>query len=434
MESIRELIEKRNKLVADMRTLVTLAETREGSDKGVMTAEQETQFNTMDDEMEKVSAQIERRQKVEAAERLLAESSNKTAAPALENRARNPMTAEARKAGETKAFEQWIRFGFEGLNPEQRAIMATRRSTITASDLPEEVRAQAVGSGAGGGFLVPQGFSEELEKALKAFGGIREVARLFPTPTGNDIPWPTVDDTMNVGELLAENIAAASQDVAFGQVILKAFKYSSKLVLVSMELLQDSFFDVGTILRDLLAERIGRITNTHFTVGTGTGQPQGVVAGATLGKTGIVGQTTAIIYDDLVDLEHSVDPLYRPGSSYMMADSSLKVIKKLKDTAGRPIWQPGLSASLQAGQESFNSINGYPYQINQDMAVMAANAKSILFGNFSKYVVRDVREFTLLRLQERYAEFGQVGFLAFTRCDGRYINTAAVKYYANSAT
>jgi HK97 family phage major capsid protein len=434
MESIRELIEKRNKLVADMRTLVTLAETREGSDNGAMTAEQETQFNAMDDEMEKVSAQIERRQKVEAAERLLAESSNKSAPPALENRARNPMTAEARKAGETKAFEQWIRFGFEGLNPEQRAIMATRRSTITASELPEEVRAQAVGSGAGGGFLVPQGFSEELEKALKAFGGIREVARLFPTPTGNDIPWPTVDDTANVGELLAENIAAASQDVVFGQVILKAYKYSSKLVLVSMELLQDSFFDVGTILRDLLAERIGRITNTHFTTGTGTGQPQGVVTGATLGKTGIVGQTTAIIYDDLVDLEHSVDPLYRPGSSYMMADSSLKVIKKLKDTAGRPIWQPGLSASLQAGQESFNTINGYPYQINQDMAVMAANAKSILFGNFSKYVVRDVREFTLLRLQERYAEFGQVGFLAFTRCDGRYINTAAIKYYANSAT
>src|SRR4030095_3741382 len=434
MESIRELIEKRNKLVADMRTLDTLAETREGPDQGVMTPEQETQFNAMDDEMEKVSGQIERRQKVETAERLLAESSNKSAPPALESRARNPMTPEARKAGETKAFKQWIRFGFEGLNPEQRAIMATRRSTITASDLPAEVRAQAVGSGAGGGFLAPPGSPEDLEKALKAFGGIREVARLSPTPTGNDIPWPTVDDTMNVGELLAENIAAASQDVAFGQVILKAFKYSSKLVLVSMELLQDSFFDVGTILRDLLAERIGRITNTHFTTGTGSGQPQGVVTGATLGKTGIVGQTTASIYDDLVDLEHSVDPLYRPGSSYMMADSSLKVIKKLKDTAGRPIWQPGLSASLQAGQESFNSINGYPYQINQDMAVMGANAKSILFGNFKKYVVRDVREFTLLRLQERYAEFGQVGFLAFTRCDGRYINTAAVKYYANSAT
>src|SRR4029450_828837 len=106
MESIRELIEKRNKLAADMRTLVTLAETREGPDQGVMTPEQETQFNAMDDEMEKISAQIERRQKVEAAERLLAESSNKSAPPALENRARNPMSPEARKAGGTRSLER----------------------------------------------------------------------------------------------------------------------------------------------------------------------------------------------------------------------------------------------------------------------------------------------------------------------------------------
>jgi HK97 family phage major capsid protein len=434
METIKELIEQRNKLVADMRALITVAEQREGPDKGAMNQEENEKFNLMDDEMEKISAQIERRQKVEAAEKRLQQSSNMQAAPALENRAKNPLTGEARKQAETKAFEQWVRFGFDGLNPEQRGLMATRRASVAATDLPEEVRAQAVGSGAGGGYLVPQGFSEELEKALKAFGGMREVARLFPTPTGNDIPWPTVDDTANVGELLGENIAAAVQDVAFGQIILKAYKYSSKLVLVSMELLQDSFFDIGTILRDLLAERIGRITNTHFTTGDNTGKPQGVVPGSTQGKVGIVGQTTSVIYDDVIDLEHSVDPLYRPGSIYMMADSTLKVMKKIKDTTGRPIWQPAASASLQAGQESFNNINGYRYVINQDMAVMAANAKSILFGNFSKYIIRDVREFTLLRLQERYAEFGQVGFLAFTRSDGRYINTAAIKHYANSAT
>jgi HK97 family phage major capsid protein len=243
-----------------------------------------------------------------------------------------------------------------------------------------------------------------------------------------------VDDTANVGELLAENVAAAAQDVVFSQIILKAYKYSSKIVLVSMELLQDSFFDIGTILRDLLAERIGRITNTHFTTGTGSGQPQGVVTGSGLGKTGAAGQTTTIIYDDLVDLEHSIDPLYRPGSIFMMSDSALKVIKKLKDSSGRPIWQPGADASLQVGQAAFNNIMGYPYVINQDIAVPAINAKSVLFGNFSKYIVRDVREFTLLRLEERYAEFGQVGFLAFTRSDGRFINAAAVKHYVHPAS
>jgi HK97 family phage major capsid protein len=432
MQTLRELLDLRSKLVDQMRALVDLSE-QEGR-SGTLSGEEDAKFNTLDDEMEKLSLQITRREKVESAERAMALSANPAAPPALETRRRNPLNSEERKKAEVRAFEQWVRFGFNGLNPEQREIMATRRTIIAASELPDEVRAQAVGSGAGGGFLVPQGFSEELEKALKAFGGMRQAARLFPTPTGNDIPWPTVDDTANVGELLAENVAAAVQDVAFGQVILKAYKYSSKVVLVSMELLQDSFFDIGTILRDLLAERIGRITNTHFTTGTGTGQPQGVVTGAPLGKVGIAGQTTAVIYDDLVDLEHSIDPMYRPGSIFMMNDSTLKVIKKLKDSAGRPIWMPGLTASLQTGQEAFNSILGYPYVINQDMAVMAANAKSILFGNFSKYIVRDVREFTLLRLEERYAEFGQVGFLAFSRADGRYINTAAVKHYANSAT
>ena len=280
---------------------------------------------------------------------------------------------------------------------------------------------------------MPEGFAGEFDKALKAFGGIRQVARMFPTPDGRDIPWPTVDDTANVGELLGENVAAAEQDVAFGQVVLKAFKYSSKIVLVSMELLQDSFFDIGTILNDLLAERIGRITNTHFTLGTGSGQPQGVVVAAGLGKTGASGQTTTLIQEDIIDLEHSVDPLYRPGCSYMLADSTLKAIKKLKDSTGRWLFQANNEASLAAGNQGPN-INGYPFTVNQDIAAMAASAKSVLFGNFGKYVVRDVREFALLRLQERYAEKGQVGFIAFTRHDGRAINANAIKYYINAAS
>jgi HK97 family phage major capsid protein len=433
MKILKELIEDRAKLVADMRALVDLSEKREGDQKGVLTKEEEYKFNQLDTEMENLSGQIERRQKVETAERELEKSANKSAPPELDTRSKPHLTGEARKQAEEKAFERWCRFGYNGLYPEERTIMNNLRSNMDISADTRELRAQGVGTGAGGGFTVPEGFSNELEKALKAFGGMRQAARLFPTPTGNDIPWPIVDDTANVGELLAENVAAAAQDVVFSQIILKAYKYSSKIVLVSMELLQDSFFDIGAMLRDLLAERIGRITNTHFTTGTGSGQPQGVVTGSGLGKTGAAGQTTTIIYDDLVDLEHSIDPLYRPGSIFMMSDSALKVIKKLKDSTGRMIWQPGADASLQIGQASFNNIMGYPYVINQDMAVPAISAKSVLFGNFSKYILRDVREFTLLRLEERYAEFGQVGFLAFTRSDGRFINANAVKHYLHPA-
>jgi HK97 family phage major capsid protein len=438
MRTIREMCEARSKLFEDATALTVNAEKH---NKGIMSPEDDAKFNLMHDEIEELSRQIQRREFLEKQEKELAKTITPGVPPALDTRAANTqksitafMGAEARKALENRAFDRWIRFGFDGLDPEQRSIMLSKKANVSSSELSEEVRAQAVGTGSAGGFLVPQGFSNELEKALKAFGGMRTVARLLPTPSGNDIPWPTVDDTANVGELLAENIGAGTQDVTFGQVILKAYKYSSKVVLVSMELMQDSFFDVATILRDLLAERIGRITNTHFTTGDNTGKPQGVVPASGVGKVGIAGQTTSVLYIDLVDLEHSLDPLYRPGASFMMADSSLKVIKKILDTTGRPIWQPGAQASLQTGQESFNTILGYPYQINQDIPVMAANAKSIIFGNFSKYIVRDVLEYTLLRFDELYAVSGQVGFLAFARADGRTINAAALKHYANSAT
>lgn len=431
--SLKELREKRAKLVEQMRAVAELSE-KEGRS---LNAEEEAKFNEIDADQESVGREIERRQKVEAAERDLERPITPGTPPSLDTRGHAAQsgghpTSEERNAKEMRAFDSWIRFGFEGMDQEQRAIMARRRTFISAAELPAEIRAQGVGTGAGGGYTVPQGFSEELDTALKAFGGMRQAARLFPTPDGRDLPWPTVDDTANVGELLAENVAVAAQDVPFGQKTLKAYKYSSKVVLVSMELLQDSFFDVGAILRDLLAERIGRITNTHFTTGDNTGKPEGVVPGAGSGKVGLTGQTVSVIYDDLVDLEHSVDPLYRPQSIFMMNDSSLKILKKLKDTSGRPLWMPGLNASFAVSQPE--TILGYPYSINQDMAVMAANAKSILFGNFMKYIIRDVREFTLIRLVERYAELGQVGFIAFTRSDGRYLNAAAVKYYQNSAT
>src|SRR5580765_2417104 len=325
-----------------------------------------------------------------------------------------------------------MRYGFEGLTPEHRQIMTHRRASIERNALPAEVRAQSTSTTAGG-YLVPQGFSEELDVALKAYGGMRQIARVFPTPDGRDIPWPTVDDTSNVGEIVGENNTHNAQDIAFGQVILKAFKYSSKLVLVSVELLQDSFFNIDTLVADLLATRLGRITNTHFTTGAspGTATPFGVRAQAGLGKTGAIGQTTTITYNDLLDTEHALDPLYRPGARWMASDSTIKALKKLVDGSSRPLWMPALSGL--AGNQP-DTLLGYPYTINQDCAAMAASAKSLVFGNFSKYIIRDARDITILRLVERYAEFGQVAFLAFMRCDGRCINTAAFKYYINAAT
>ncbi len=324
-----------------------------------------------------------------------------------------------------EAFRSWMRYGMDGLTPEQRGLMAK-----AISSLPVEARDQAVGTGAAGGFLVPQEFFTQLEVALKAFGGMRIASTIIPTASGAALPMPTANDTSVVGSILGENIAASRQDVAFGQVSLGSYMYTSGIVAVSLQLLQDSAINVDSFVIERIAERIARIQNTHFTIGTGTGQPRGVVIDAFLGKTGTTGQTTSIIYDDLVDTLHSLDPAYRPKAKWMLHDQSLKIVKKLKDTTGRPLWMPGVALREP------DTLLGYEYVINQYVATMAANAKSVLFGDFSRYYIRDVLGVQLLRLNERFADQLQVGFLAFARADGRLLDagTKPIVYYANSAT
>jgi HK97 family phage major capsid protein len=154
------------------------------------------------------------------------------------------------------------------------------------------------------------------------------------------------------------------------------------------------------------------------------------VTASTLGKTGANGQTTSVTYADLVDLMHSVDPAYRGNAVWMLHDSTLKAIKKLVDSQGRPLW----SAGLASGDP--DTILGSRFVVNQSMPVMAASAKSILYGDCSKYLIRDVSDIQLVRLNERYGEYHQVGFLAFYRGDGDLLDagTNPVKHYANSAS
>ena len=147
-----------------------------------------------------------------------------------------------------------------------------------------------------------------------------------------------------------------------------------------------------------IGTRIGRITNAHFTTGTGSGQPRGVVTDASSGVVAAAGNTTAITYANLVALEHSLDPGYRRGAEFMFHDSTLKAIKQLLDTTGRPLWVPGVAVREP------DTILGHRYVVNQDMAVMAANARSILFGDFSRFFVRDVQDVQIMRLTERYAD------------------------------
>ncbi|HEY9367924.1 phage major capsid protein, partial [Streptomyces sp.] len=326
-----------------------------------------------------------------------------------------------------EAFDAWLRDGSEGLTPELRTAL---RGGAMDPATQRELRAQGVATGAAGGYLVPPAFRAQLIETMKFYSNMRAVSEVITTETGATLPWPTNDDTANVGAILAENTAMTEQDLTVGQADIDAYMYTSKMVRVSFQLLQDSVFALDPFLARKLGERIGRIQNTHFTTGTGSSQPLGIQTNATVGKTGTTGQTTTIVYDDLIDLIHSVNRAYRSADSrFMMADSSLKPIRKLKDSQNRPLWEP----SVQVGMP--DSILGYGLEINDDMPAMAANAKSILFGDFRRaYLIRDVQGVQLMRLVERYAEYLQVGFAAYARTDGTLQDANAVRAYQNSAT
>ncbi|ONG58804.1 hypothetical protein BKE38_01870 [Pseudoroseomonas deserti] len=179
--------------------------------------------------------------------------------------------------------------------------------------------------------------------------------------------------------------------MTFGSRMLKSFTYSTLPIRISLQLLQDSAFDFDALIRDACAGCFQRGTDAHFTKGNGTTQPEGPILGTPVGRTA-AGQTTSVTWDDLTELEHSADPAYRIGARYMFHDSVLNTLKKLKDGQGRPLWSPGVAVGAP------DTINGYGYSINQDMPVMAAGAKSIAFGNFKNYVVRDVLNLQMVRL------------------------------------
>ncbi len=291
----------------------------------------------------------------------------------------------------------------------------------------KEFRDMSLTVGAGG-YTVPEGFVNSLEQALLTFGGVRQVADVMRTDSGNDLPWPTMNDTTNKGAILAEATTfGASVDPSFASVIFKAFKYSSKPIICSNELLTDSSQDLAAMIGGWLGTRIGRIQNDHFTTGGGTTLPHGLVVQSVEGVE--AASKTAITAGEVIDLEHSLDPAYRPNAQWMMHDTILAAVRKLTDvTSGQFLWQPGMQAGVP------DRLLGYRYVINQSMAsAQAQSAKILLFGDFAKYKIRDVAGVRLVRLDELFAQTDQVGFVAFLRTDGQLLDagTNPVKHLTN---
>lgn len=324
---------------------------------------------------------------------------------------------KATSAARSAAFGLWLRHGFSALNAEQRDIMGKYSSQVLPDGI--ENRAMSAILGSGGGFVCPPEFNSQIEVAMKDYSGVEQMgATVINSSTGNDLPWPTNNDTGNEGEQVEESQTQTELNATFGLVNLKSYTFSSKLVLIPVQLLQDSSVAIEPFVSKMLGERLGRITNKRFTTGTGANQPQGVVTGSTLGKQ--VASASAITFEELLDLEHSIDPAYRNGAAWMFNDSTLMVLRKLKDSDGRPIWQPSATSGLAAGVPS--TLHGYKYVSNNSMAAIGTGNKSIVFGAMRKYFIRKTGGITLVRLAERYAEKLQVGLFAFLRADGRIVD------------
>ncbi|MGQ5524261.1 phage major capsid protein [Chitinimonas sp. PSY-7] len=337
---------------------------------------------------------------------------------------------------ESRALRAFMAGGVGNMVAEDRQRMYARQSGDIANAMALPQAAMSTTTPNEGGYTVATEYYRELTQAMKQFGGIRSVARTIQTGTGSPMIFPTADATSEEGEIVGQNIAVSAADTTFGNMTLDVFKYSSKSIAVPFELIQDSMFDIEGYINALLALRIGRITSKHFTNGTGVNQPRGIVTAAGQGKIGKTGQTMTVTYEDLVDLEHSVDPVYRagPGVGFMMHDSTLKELRKLKDNDGRPIFVPGYEQGNAGGAP--DRLLNRPIYLSQEMPTMGANAKSILFGDFSRYLIREVMDLTLFRMADSYfLRNGQIGFLAFNRQGGNMIDVGgAVKVYQNSAT
>lgn len=341
------------------------------------------------------------------------------------------MNAATRNGGgatdEAAALRAVLTGGMSALTQEQRSAMHARVN-------PDIRAAMSTTTGSEGGYTVATEFSRNLIQAMRAMFPVRGVATGIQTSTGAQMLFPTADSTAEEGEIVGQSASVNTGETTFGQASLDVYKYSSKSIALPFELLQDSMFNIEEYIQTLLRLRLGRIQNRHHTVGTASSQPRGIVTASAAGKVGATGQTATVSYDDLVDLEHSVDPFYRPAGRWMMHDDTLKALRKLKDGQNRPIFVPGYEAGNPGGAP--DRLLGREIVLNQHMATMAANAKSVLFGDFSKYLIRDVMDVTLYRMTDsKYTEKGQVGFVAFCRSGGNMIDIGgAVKYYQNSAT
>lgn len=428
---IKTHVERHTAIISEMTGLQKKAD----EEKRDFTADEDSQFQKLSDEAGALRKKVERMRSINEAEKTGESMRNhgidKNDLPGSgidgdegerrSERNDGPELPSDRYARQDLALKGWsARIAGGRPTAEQRAAIKAsgvgQRSGVIDLSLPSDLlrnrerRGLVTGNVQGAGALIAQGFVPRFERAMLAFGPMLSVAEVMVTSKGGEMPWPMGDDTSNEGEIVGETPDPEDADPSFSAIKLGAYLFTSKRVKASESMMQDSEIDLAGILGDMLGERLGRAINRKATLGTGNNQPRGFIAVAPVGKE--TASQTAIADTELIDLEHSIDPAYRGmGASYMAHDNIVAALRKLKGGDGQYYFKDDLATGSQ-------TLNGYRFNVNQHMAnAMTQSAKTLAFGLMQKVKIRLVGSVRMKRLNERYADTDEIGFLAFMRAD-----------------
>lgn len=371
------------------------------NEQGVLSAEDDAIYTKMEKELESYTNEIKRMERKDAIE---AELNKPVSAPLTTK----PMVTKEDEEKEDRASNSYKKSFWNAMRDK--------------SIRPDVMNSLKVGSDAEGGYLVPDEYEKTLVEGLEEENIFRKIAKVITTSSG-DRKIPVVA-TKGTASWVDEEGVIEDKDDAFSQVSIGAYKLGT-LIKVSEELLNDSVFDLESYISKEFARRIGSREEDAFFNGDGVGKPTGIfnaTGGAELGVT--TASSTAITADELIDLYHSLKAPYRKNAVWVLNDSTIKAIRKLKDNNGNYLWQPALTANTP------DTILGRPVFTSSYVPTIAAGAKTIAFGDFKYYWIADRQSRSFKRLNELFAATGQVGFLATQRVDGKLILPEAIKVLA----
>lgn len=400
---IKRLHEERTNAWEQAKALLDAAEA-EGRD---LTAEENQTYDTINERMGAIDERVTKLREDE--ERAKASEDAFAALLATPQQRQAPKEDDGLRAflkGETRAFE-------------------------VKPDGPVDFRDLTKGTATAGGNTVPTSFYNQLIAHMIEVSGLLQAGpTILRTDSGENIDVPTTT-AHSTGALVTEGSAIGESDPAFTKRTLGAYKYGV-LIQVSTELLTDTGVDLTGYLSMEAGRAIGNALGADLVTGNGSSKPSGVVQTATSGVTGGTGVVGAFTADNLIDLYYSVISPYRnsPSCGWLLRDAALATVRKLKDSStGTYLWQPALTAGAP------DMLLGKPVHTDPNVAAVAVSAKSVLFGDFSRYFVRLAGGVRFERSDEYAFNADLTTFRALVRGDGVLVDqTGAVKYFAGGAS